>query len=190
MKFIDACCVVLLAMAPLAAQAEEAQATPVAEAVVPVANAAEAEVVKMVGDWAQAWAANDLSAYMAAYASDFTPGRGMSKAKWEKQRSKRVAKRKDIKVDVSDMQVQLVDEKHAVAKFKQAYVAKSYRDNSQKTLSLVKVDDRWLIAKEESVKCGARNQACQAGEAQPMKVAKVNAKSKAKAKRKAAKQKA
>ncbi|HZW25989.1 MAG TPA: outer membrane protein assembly factor BamE [Gallionella sp.] len=114
----------------------------------PVAKAdPAAEVLSSVQAWAAAWSAKNARDYLVAYTPDYAP-KGMSREKWEKQRVDRISRPKAIAVALSDMSVALQDDTHAMVSFKQSYRSDAYRDEVQKTLALVKRDDRWLIADE------------------------------------------
>jgi outer membrane protein assembly factor BamE len=118
------------------------------EEIKPVAKAdPAADVAKRVEGWAAAWSAKDVAGYLAAYTSDYAP-QGMSRAAWEKQRQARIAKPKTIEVALSDVSVSMQDDSHATVTFTQGYRSDAYRDEVQKTLSLVKQGDNWLIADE------------------------------------------
>lgn len=138
------------APAPVAAPA----AVPATPAVPPVAAAAPAsaagkEVESAVSAWASAWAAKDMSAYLAAYAKDFdTPGNQTRKA-WEEERRARIVGKSRISVKVSDLSVDVKGSK-ATAKFKQDYSADTLHISSRKTLEMSKAGERWLIVREST----------------------------------------
>ena len=106
-----------------------------------------AEVLAGVQAWAAAWSAKNAGDYLAAYTADYAP-KGMSRERWEKQRVDRIGRPKTIEVTLSDFAVSLPDENHAMVEFTQNYRSDAYRDVVEKTLTLVKQDDRWLIADE------------------------------------------
>lgn len=123
------------------------------EEVAPPAPPADplAEVQKRVQDWAAAWSARNVHDYLAAYAPDFHPAK-TSRAAWEKQRLDRITRPKSIEVAVSDLRVEVQDESHATATFKQDYHSDRYRDSVRKTLKLEKAGDAWLIVDEQAEK--------------------------------------
>jgi len=66
-----------------------------------------AEVLKAVNDWAEAWSKKDANAYLSYYAVDFkTPG-GEARPAWEKTRRERIAAPKSIEVKVDSPKVTL-----------------------------------------------------------------------------------
>lgn len=119
-----------------------------AEEVQPVAKAdPAADVLKRVEGWSKAWAAKDVAGYLAAYTPDYAP-QGMSRKAWEKQRQVRIGKPKAIEVVLSDVSASMQDDSHATVTFTQSYRSDAYRDVVQKTLTMVKQGDSWLIADE------------------------------------------
>lgn len=142
---------------PTPAPAAAAPPTPVASASAaeapgasqpPAADAArEQAVATAVHAWAQAWAAKDMNAYFAAYASDFTPPSRQSRADWEKDRIARITGKTQISVQLSDLRVKLEGDK-ASASFRQDYRGDALHVNSAKTLTLVQQTGGWKIARE------------------------------------------
>lgn len=125
----------------------------------PVAKAdPAADVLKRAEGWAAAWSAKDVDGYLAAYTPDYAP-QGMSRKAWEKQRQARIGKPKAIEVALSDVSVSMQDDSHATVAFTQSYRSDAYRDVVQKTLSMVKEGDNWLIADERVGKPEANAQA-------------------------------
>ncbi|MDF2463527.1 MAG: tetratricopeptide repeat protein [Ramlibacter sp.] len=117
---------------------------------VPVAVAGTAssqEVEAAVNDWATAWSAKNIQAYLDAYGKDFAPSGNKSRKAWEEERRARILGKARISVKLSGLHV-AVDGSKAVAKFKQAYSADKLNVSSQKVLDLIKSGNRWLIVRE------------------------------------------
>ncbi len=104
-------------------------------------------VGEAIDAWARAWSAKDVKAYLAAYAQDFEVPAGESRADWEAQRTERIERPKSIEVSLR-MQSIAVDGDKATAVFRQSYRSDTFKANSTKTLTLVKVGGRWLIKQE------------------------------------------
>jgi tetratricopeptide (TPR) repeat protein len=133
-----------------AAPAVAAAVPPPAPAKAPPPAAAAADpddVVRAVNAWAKAWAANDVPGYLAHYAPDFQPPKGMSRSAWEAERKARIAKPRKIDVDVSSPKVKF-DGKRAIVTFRQHYKSGALDVTSTKTLTMVRTGDRWLIQQE------------------------------------------
>lgn len=134
-----------VAAATVAAAASVAPpAAPVAK---PPASAAAGEGAEAaVRAWAKAWAQRDMAAYYAAYSPEFK-GQAASRKAWEQDRRDRIATRKQIKVELKDLQV-AVDGDRATARFRQIYASDALSASSRKTLRLVHANGRWLIQQE------------------------------------------
>jgi tetratricopeptide (TPR) repeat protein len=136
------------AAAPAAAAPAPA-AAPAATAAAPVAGNPQADVEAAVQAWAKAWSSKNMSGYLGAYASNFTPPGGQSRKDWEADRKARIMPRNKIDVDVSDLAVSLNGDRASV-RFRQAYASDSLSVTSRKTLDLVKSGNRWLIVREST----------------------------------------
>lgn len=106
-----------------------------------------AAIEQTVRDWAQAWSRQDVPAYLAFYAANFTPPRGLDRAAWEAQRTERLQGPKQIKVEVSDLRVEIKGDK-AQARFRQRYEADHLKGIYSKTLDLELQDGQWKIVRE------------------------------------------
>ena len=138
--------------APKSAPPTVAQVTaPVSKAKPAPANSggsdAKAEIASTVADWARAWSAKDVKAYLAHYAPDFEVPGGASRAAWEKQRTERIEHPKSIEVEAKILSTK-VEGDEATVKFRQSYRSDTLKSHSTKTLKLEKSGDRWLIKQE------------------------------------------
>ena len=131
--------------APVAARPVPAPARPAPAAATNTVDSKEAEAA--VRAWASAWSARDVKTYLNAYAKDFTPPAGASRASWEDERRKRIAGKNSITVKLSDMSV-TVNAGRASVRFRQDYRAGGLVASSRKILELVKSNGRWQIVKE------------------------------------------
>jgi tetratricopeptide (TPR) repeat protein len=132
-----------------AATVAAAPATP-APAPAPAAGNgnAQADVQAAVATWAKAWSSKNMSAYLGAYAPNFTPAGGQSRSGWEADRKARIVPRNRIEVGVSDLNVE-IDGDRATARFLQAYSSDNLNVSSRKTLNFVRNNGgRWLIVRE------------------------------------------
>ena len=142
------------APASVAAPAPAPHAAPAAPAPAPAKapdsdSGAEKAVTAAIQAWADAWAAKNMKAYLAAYGKDFTPPGRQTRAAWEKEREARIVSKKRISVKLSDLQV-TVDGNKATARFHQAYSADALNVSSRKTLDLVQHQGRWTIVREST----------------------------------------
>ncbi|MBC7779834.1 MAG: nuclear transport factor 2 family protein, partial [Proteobacteria bacterium] len=107
------------------------------------------EIIKTVEQWARAWSSNDVNAYLAFYAKDFKVPGGDTRSEWEKGRRDRVAKPKKIDVRVVTPQVKALAGNRVSVVFRQDYRSESLKSQTPKTLTLVRVGERWLIEQEQ-----------------------------------------
>lgn len=130
--------------APVAAVAPKAPEKPAADAT--------ADVMQTVNSWAQAWAKQDVDAYLGHYAKDFkTPG-GEARDAWEKTRRERISGAKSIEVGIDSPKVTMRSPDQASVSFRQTYRSDKLKSQNHKTLELVKADGRWLIREEKAGK--------------------------------------
>ena len=108
----------------------------------------DSDLLKSLHAWAAAWSAQNVEQYLAAYATDFRPADGESRSAWAETRRERVSSPSSIKVTLSNISVKMIDATHASVRFKQSYNASHLRSNGHKTLTMVKVDGKWLIQEE------------------------------------------
>jgi len=144
--------------APVAKPAPVEKPTPIAKPV-PVAKPVEPKppakaprnpdaVLKVVNGWARAWSDNDIPAYLSHYAPDFKTPKGQSRADWEAQRRSRIAKPRQIQVDIVSPKVVFNDNGRVTVTFLQHYRSDVYKASSTKTLVMVRAGDKWLIQQE------------------------------------------
>ena len=135
--------------APIQAPAVQlAKAAPKAE-LAEKEDADGADVVKAVENWARAWSAQDMKAYLNAYGSNFQTPKGQNRKAWEADRTARIEGKGHIKVSVESPQV-TVKGNTATVKFRQKYVSDRLSTTGRKTLVLEKQGKNWLIKQEQS----------------------------------------
>ena len=103
------------------------------------------QVTDMINAWAQAWSDQDVERYLSFYAPDFRPPQNLSRAVWEQQRRERVTNPRFIRVALSDMDVRIIDETTARARFVQEYQSDSFNNQVIKTFQLKKRSGAWKI---------------------------------------------
>ena len=137
---------------PADVQAQSAAAKLVAAPAPTPEALCKAELPKVVETWIGAWNRKDLATYLSAYDAAFVPAKGMKRAAWEQLRKQRINKKGDIKAVISEIKPIACEAKTAEVSFTQVYDSPDYKDNVEKTLSLVRVDKVWKIAKETVTK--------------------------------------
>lgn len=114
----------------------------------PAAINNEESVLQAVKAWSEAWRQRDEDAYLAAYAPDFVPPGGGTRAAWEKRRRLLLDVAKKIELKIDSPSVELAPDGNAIVTFNQFYRSDSYRDAVVKQLKLALRDGRWLIIEE------------------------------------------
>jgi ketosteroid isomerase-like protein len=112
-------------------------------------TAAQQDVESAVKAWAAAWSARDMKNYLSSYGKQFDPPGSQSRSAWEKEREARIVGKKQIKVTITDLSVDVKGDK-ATARFHQAYSADTLSVASRKTLELARSQGRWVIVREST----------------------------------------
>jgi tetratricopeptide (TPR) repeat protein len=127
---------------------------PVVTAAPPPAPTAELDAATVsavnaaVNAWAKAWSAQDLDAYFATYADDFTPEGGLTRAAWEGQRRERISRPKRIIVKAGNPDLSRVDDTRVRVRFTQEYESDAFSDTVTKILELKPAGAGWKIVRE------------------------------------------
>ncbi|MES0873045.1 YybH family protein [Sinimarinibacterium thermocellulolyticum] len=145
-----------IAAAPAATPAPTPEMTPetTAPAAAPARQAtlsadSRAALQRSVEAWAAAWSAQDLDAYFAAYAEDFVPEGGLSRAAWQAQRRERIQAPAKISVRVVEPSFSAGDTPdRAHVRFRQEYVSDTYSDVVTKVLDMRRTAGGWKIVRE------------------------------------------
>ncbi|MGB1800577.1 MAG: L,D-transpeptidase Cds6 family protein [Gammaproteobacteria bacterium] len=101
-------------------------------------------------NWAKAWSAQDVDAYLASYGRQFVPPKGLSRSAWEKERHVRLNKPRFIKVTLTNIKINLHGKDYAEVRFTQSYQSNTYGDKVKKEVLMPKVDNDWLITQERT----------------------------------------
>lgn len=115
-----------------------------------VAAVANSDITSAVQAWADAWANKNANAYLASYAPKFKTPNNESRSEWESTRRERISTPKKIIVVLSDINVTNVTSDTASVSFKQMYQSDRFKSSAHKTLTLVKINGKWLITEENS----------------------------------------
>lgn len=140
---------VAAAPAPAPVVAPTAKPAPTPAPAPAASGGVESDVETAVLAWAKAWSSKNMSGYLGAYASNFTPPAGQPRSAWEADRKARIVPRSRIAVNISDLNI-AVNGDRATARFRQAYSSDTLNVTSRKTLEMVKSGNRWLIVREST----------------------------------------
>ncbi len=108
------------------------------------------KILTALNDWASAWSAQDVNAYLSHYSSGYAPANGQSLSSWKSQRQTRLTKPAFIKVSISTPQVTMRGDSHAEVSFTQSYQSNTYSDRVRKQVLMTLENGRWLIAEERA----------------------------------------
>jgi len=101
-----------------------------------------------ISQWANSWSSKDVETYIASYASEFKPSRGLSRSAWERGRRKRLSSPTFIKITLSNVEIDFRGEGLAKVLIVQKYQSDTYSDKVNKEITLKFVDNKWLITRE------------------------------------------
>ncbi|WP_415894973.1 tetratricopeptide repeat protein [Neptuniibacter sp. PT34_22] len=111
----------------------------------------ESEVLAHINNWADAWRNKNHAGYVNSYTALYRPNAKLNHQQWVKQRAQRLSKPKFIRVELNQINIKMLRENLAEARFNQHYQSDNYKDAVKKRLMLVKVDDQWKISLERSL---------------------------------------
>ncbi|MCP4598302.1 tetratricopeptide repeat protein [Neptuniibacter sp.] len=119
------------------------------------AQAAQLHITKQVEShllaWASAWRSQDHLAYINAYTNNYRPNTKLSHNQWVQQRKVRLNKPKFIKVELSNISIELLRDNLAEVRFDQNYQSNTYSDSVKKRVMMVKTNGQWKISLERSL---------------------------------------
>ena len=141
----------LVVTAPRPSSVEARSAPPPASTSVAESVPTDPAVLETVQAWADAWSGKDAAAYLAFYADDYQPPRGMSRSRWEAQRRIRLNKPNFIEVEISQASVEMRGTDRAKISFVQDYRSDTYQDQVTKALQLSNNGGQWRIVEETSL---------------------------------------
>lgn len=109
-----------------------------------------AVLTDLVGEWAAAWASQDVDRYLAFYAPEFVPESGVSRATWARQRNDRLTRPEFIRIDVEGIQVLDEEGQSPRTVFTQTYTSDTFSDQVTKSLTWIRREGTWRIVTERS----------------------------------------
>ena len=108
----------------------------------------ETAIENAVIAWKRAWESSDVEAYLNHYAADFKPDDGSSLQQWKAVRSDRLNGAENIRISLSNLDIQLESANAAKVAFDQEYQSNSFTDNTHKVLLVRQQEGAWKIARE------------------------------------------
>ncbi len=115
-------------------------------------DASARAVEKMLTQWAKAWSSVDFERYASFYDASFSNDRFKTRADWLAFRKPRIVGKSSIRVELSDIDVQVMKPNQglvrAKARFSQRYESGRLRLNARKEMDLVYRGSQWFIQSE------------------------------------------
>jgi hypothetical protein len=143
-----------LAAERLAAQQQAAEKLAAERSARAKEDASARAVEKMLTQWARAWSAVDFERYAGFYDVSFSNDRFKTRADWLAFRKPRIVGKSSIRVELSDIEVQVTKSNQgltrAKARFSQRYESGRLRLNARKEMDLVYRGNQWFIQSEGS----------------------------------------
>lgn len=117
-----------------------------------LSDSVRTEVQQTISDWATAWAAKDVNAYLRFYTDTYTPNPGrITHKQWVWGRQQRLSKPAFIKIDISDISLAEAGDGRVRSVFRQKYQSDTYQDEVYKTLTLIQENGHWKILTETTL---------------------------------------
>ena len=88
-----------------------------------------------INQWVDAWSNQDIDSYLASYAKDFIPPKGLSNNRWERQRTERLLAPSYIKITLSNLKINMRGKNYVRVDFTQTYESDTYKDQTKKELT-------------------------------------------------------
>lgn len=98
--------------------------------------------------WAAAWSGKDMQSYLNAYSDNYNPADGQTRIGWIQSRRSALNDPQWIRVELSDIDISMLNSDRALATFNQHYRSNAYEDRERKTTTLVHEDGGWRIIRE------------------------------------------
>ncbi len=108
----------------------------------------EDDLEQLIMTWAEAWSQQRARSYLACYSPDFQPPNAMDRDAWEALREERILKPRHIRIEVRDLETEILSAEHARVDLTQTYSSDHYRDTVRKTFDLVHGEEGWKILAE------------------------------------------
>jgi hypothetical protein len=115
---------------------------------VPVSIRPEDLLASALEEWARAWSAQDVDAYLDAYSVRFEPEGNLERARWAAQRRERIVSPRFISVTTSTPDIEQVEQGY-VLRFWQEYRSDRLGSARGKQLTFIEEQGRWRILREE-----------------------------------------
>ena len=115
-------------------------------------NKQEESVSNLVTLWSKSWEEKKLDKYFKCYLNNYKAKNYSKHSEWKKDREQRIKNKKNIKIEITNFNVIILNEKNSLIEFQQDYKSESFNDKVTKHLILIRHADGWKIAGEYIVR--------------------------------------
>lgn len=105
-----------------------------------------------ITNWAKYWESKDYIAYFNCYESNYFPKNFKSKKSWQSDRKEKIENKKNIKINISNINIISYDRENILIQFTQAYNSDSFSDVVKKHTTAVIIDGSIKITGEYILK--------------------------------------
>jgi len=110
------------------------------------------QLMETISSWAGAWQAQLPDMYFSFYVEDYAGAGYSSREAWMEERRQRILAPEEIRLRLIDFELLSHTERQASTRFKLIYERPDYQDETYKELVLEKMDGKWLISGETSLR--------------------------------------
>lgn len=110
------------------------------------------DIEDVISSWASAWSEQDVKRYLDHYSPDFIPDNQLSRLEWEELRRQRLLTPDFIRVEVSQLETVILDNRIASVSLDQQYRSDRFSELSRKMVLLRHENGRWRIIQEIETK--------------------------------------
>lgn len=107
--------------------------------------------IKAVNRWSWTWTSQNVNAYLGSYVKNYSPSNSLNHSQWKQQRTERLTKPSFIKIKLSGITAKRINNNVIELTFLQSYQANTYKDQTKKRLTMVRIGTQWLISKEQNI---------------------------------------
>ncbi|MFO8156518.1 MAG: L,D-transpeptidase Cds6 family protein [Pseudomonadota bacterium] len=111
----------------------------------------ERAAVEALKRWARAWTAQDVDGYLGYYTDEYSPD-GMGRGAWREQRDRRLSAPDWIEVELRGARAYRMRADEIVVVVEQDYTSNTYSSLTLKSFTMVRENEGWRIAAEESIR--------------------------------------
>jgi hypothetical protein len=110
----------------------------------------EMHITELLETWREAWSKHNVANYLNVYGMQFTPADGSARDTWVATRTKKLATKTDIAVQIHDVVIERISTDLFKVTFQQDYSSGNYREVGRtKNLQIAREGNDWKIIREQ-----------------------------------------